>query len=97
MSHDEMNTELESVNETENTEEALVTEVDLAKPQKKEPEKEIDKKTKFQLNVYDFVSIVMTAFIIIAVIFVFAFRLVGVKGESMENTLHGNDWLVTMQ
>ncbi len=97
MSHDEMNTELESVNETENTEEALVTEVDLAKPQEKEPEKEIDKKTKFQLNVYDFVSIVMTAFIIIAVIFVFAFRLVGVKGESMENTLHGNDWLVTMQ
>ena len=46
---------------------------------------------------YDFVSIIMTAFIIIAIIFVFAFRLVGVKGESMENTLHGNDWLVTMQ
>lgn len=106
MSHDEMNTELESVNETEdvtktpvteNTEEALVTEVDLVKSKKKEPEKELDKKTKFQLNVYDFVSIIMTAFIIIAIIFVFAFRLVGVKGESMENTLHNNDWLITMQ
>ncbi len=105
MSQNEMNTELESVNETEtvetpvteNTEEALVTEVDSGKAKKEEIKPEIDKKTKFQLNVYDFVSIVMTAFIIIAVIFVFAFRLVGVKGESMENTLHGNDWLVTMQ
>lgn len=100
-----MNTELESVNETEtietpvaeNTEDSLVTEVDLTQSKKKEPEKEMDKKTKFRLNVYDFVSIVMTAFIIIAVIFVFAFRLVGVKGESMEDTLHNNDWLITMQ
>lgn len=97
MSHNEINTELEAVAETETPEESLVTEVDAAKPEKKEVKPDVDKKTKFQLNVYDFVSIVMTAFIIIAVIFVFAFRLVGVKGESMENTLHGNDWLITMQ
>ena len=72
MSHDEMNTELESVNEkevvtevpvTENTEEALVTEVDLDKSKKKEPEKELDKKTKIQLKVYDFVSIIMLSLI----------------------------------
>jgi signal peptidase I len=97
MSHNEINTELEAVAETETPEESLVTEVDTTKPEKKEVKPDVDKKAKFQLNVYDFVSIVMTAFIIIAVIFVFAFRLVGVKGESMENTLHGNDWLITMQ
>ncbi|MBR3790026.1 MAG: signal peptidase I [Clostridia bacterium] len=96
MSHDEINTELETAIE-ENTAEELVTEVDNSKPKKNNVTENLDKKTKFQLNVYDFVSIIMTAFIIIAIVFVFAFRLVGVKGESMENTLHGNDWLITMQ
>ena len=96
MSHDEINTELETAIE-ENTAEELVTEVDNSKPKKNNVTANLDKKTKFQLNVYDFVSIIMTAFIIIAIVFVFAFRLVGVKGESMESTLHGNDWLITMQ
>lgn len=96
MSHDEINTELETAIE-ENTAEELVTEVDNSKPKKNNVTENLDKKTKFQLNVYDFVSIIMTAFIIIAIVFVFAFRLVGVKGESMESTLHGNDWLITMQ
>lgn len=96
MSHDEINTELETAIE-ENTAEELVTEVDNSKQKKNNVTENLDKKTKFQLNVYDFVSIIMTAFIIIAIVFVFAFRLVGVKGESMENTLHGNDWLITMQ
>ena len=96
MSHDEINTEFEAAIE-ENTAEELVTEVDNSKPKNNNATENLDKKTKFQLNVYDFVSIIMTAFIIIAIVFVFAFRLVGVKGESMESTLHGNDWLITMQ
>ena len=33
----------------------------------------------------------------IAVIFTFAFRLVGVVGSSMTNTLHEDDWLITVQ
>ncbi|MBR2875791.1 MAG: signal peptidase I [Clostridia bacterium] len=56
-----------------------------------------DAKHKLHLNVYDFASIIMSAFIIIAIIFTFAFRLVGVVGQSMESTLHENDWLITMQ
>ncbi len=97
MSENEKITELEAVTEEENVAEELVTEVDNSKQKKKAETDNLDKKTKFQLNVYDFVSIIMAAFIIIAIVFVFAFRLVGVKGESMENTLHNNDWLITMQ
>ncbi len=80
--------------------ENLVT--DIEKDNKKTAKKDestvaLDKKSKMQLNVYDFVSIIMAAFIIITLIFTFAFRLVGVKGQSMENTLYENDWLITMQ
>ena len=80
--------------------ENLVT--DVEKDNKKTAKKNenavvLDKKSKMQLNVYDFVSIIMAAFIIITLIFTFAFRLVGVKGQSMENTLYENDWLITMQ
>ena len=56
-----------------------------------------DSKNNKYLSVFDFVSIVMTSFIIIAVIFTFAFRLVGVVGSSMTNTLHEDDWLITVQ
>ena len=61
-------------------------------------EKKDSKKTKnsFHLSVYDLVSIVMSAFIIIAVVFTFVFRLVGVSGYSMTNTLQDNDWLLTV-
>lgn len=73
---------------------SLVEDVDVSK---KEEVKKVDAKKQMQLNVYDFVSIIMSAFIIIAVLFIFAFRLVGVDGQSMENTLHHKDWLITMQ
>ncbi|MGN1316469.1 MAG: signal peptidase I [Acutalibacteraceae bacterium] len=55
------------------------------------------KKGSFYLSAYDFVSIIMTSFIIIAVVFTFLFRLVGVEGFSMTNTLQDNDWLLTVQ
>lgn len=77
-------------------EENLVTEVGSGVASNKKTEKP-NKKKQLQLNIYDFVSIIMAAFIIITLIFTFAFRLVGVKGQSMESTLHENDWLITMQ
>ncbi|MBE6748528.1 MAG: signal peptidase I [Ruminococcaceae bacterium] len=98
MSENEKNVEVEATQETEAEATELVTEVDTSAEDKKDKtEVKMDAKTKLQLNVYDFVSIIMSAFIIIAFIFIFAFRLVGVKGESMENTLHSNDWLITVQ
>lgn len=56
-----------------------------------------DTKKKFYLNLYDIASVVMTSFLIIAVVFTFFFRLVGVVGESMTDTLQPNDWLITVQ
>lgn len=52
-------------------------------------------KRQFYLTAYDLVSTVMGAFVIIALVFTFAFRLVGVDGESMTNTLQHGDWLLT--
>ena len=43
------------------------------------------------------VSIIMSSFIIIAVVFTFMFRLVGVSGTSMTDTLQHQDWLLTVQ
>ena len=85
----------ETVTETE-VAETPVTEVDTDSQKTNEEEKP-DKKKQFQLNVYDFASIIMAAFIIITIIFTFVFRLVGVKGQSMESTLFENDWLITME
>ena len=60
-------------------------------------EEKIDAKKKIHLSVYDLVSVVMSSFIIIAIIFTFVFRLVGVDGLSMTNTLQDGDWLLTVQ
>ncbi len=92
----EANIETDSKN-TEVSQDALVTDVDTTAKKDNGKTEVVDKKKKLQLNVYDFASIIMSAFIIIAVIFTFFFRLVGVKGQSMESTLHENDWLITMQ
>lgn len=62
----------------------------------KQAGKDTESKKKAMLTVYDFVSIVMSSFIIIAIVFTFAFRLVGVDGESMTNTLQHGDWLITI-
>lgn len=100
----EAETTLEEVQSAETateeaTAESLVTEVDTESSKEKKivSDEQPDKKKQFHLNVYDFVSIIMVAFIIIALIFTFVFRLVGVKGQSMESTLFENDWLITME
>ncbi len=77
----------EPVSSVSSTEEEIITE---------ENKDEENKKNSFYLSVYDMVSVVMSAFIIIAVVFTFAFRLVRVDGLSMTNTLQHNDWLLTV-
>lgn len=57
------------------------------------------KKTEEEPNtvvgaLYEGVSIVVSAIMIIAVVFTFAFRLVGVQGSSMNDTLHDGDWVL---
>ncbi len=43
---------------------------------------------------YETVSVVITSIMIIAVVFTFGFRLIGVDGDSMLNTLKTGDWLL---
>ncbi len=45
-------------------------------------------------SLYETMSVVVSSIFIIAVIFTFAFRLVGVQGDSMLDTLHTGDWLI---
>lgn len=73
------------------TTEETVTEI------KTEAKKTEKKKNSFHLSVYDLVSIIMSSFIIIAIVFTFMLRLVGVEGSSMTNTLQDGDWLLTIQ
>lgn len=54
-------------------------------------------KKKILLALYDFVSVIISSFVIIAIAFVFIFRLVGVSGTSMTDTLQDGDWLITVQ
>lgn len=51
-------------------------------------------KTTFASTVYEGLSVVISAIVIIALVFTFAFRLVGVSGGSMLNTLFDGDWLI---
>lgn len=60
-----------------------------------EPEKKEEKKEAGIINtLYETMSVVVSSIFIIAVIFTFAFRLVGVQGDSMLDTLHSGDWLI---
>lgn len=45
-------------------------------------------------TVYDAVSVIVASMLIISVVFTFFFRLVGVDGPSMNNTLSTGDWLI---
>ena len=45
---------------------------------------------------YELVSVLVPAITVIALLFTFCFRLVGVSGESMDYTLADGDWLLVM-
>ena len=44
--------------------------------------------------VFDAASIIITSIVLLAVVFTFGFRMVGVNGQSMDDTLASGDWLV---
>lgn len=50
--------------------------------------------TTWDTMMYEFASVLVTSIITIAIIFTFFFRLVGVNGNSMLNTLTSGDWLI---
>lgn len=57
----------------------------------------VDKGTEkgfFISSIYEGVSVVISAIFIIALVFTFGFRLVGVSGTSMVDTLHNDEWLI---
>ena len=58
------------------------------------PEAVGNKAPKIMGFVYDTVSIFVSAVVVIMLLFSFAFRIVGVRGTSMVDTLQNNDWLV---
>lgn len=45
-------------------------------------------------GMYEAISVVISSIMIIAAVFTFSFRLVGVNGDSMIDTLHEGDWLL---
>ncbi|MGN0447553.1 MAG: signal peptidase I [Acutalibacteraceae bacterium] len=65
--------------------------------------KDLTKKNKAQLtfrdkviiNVYDIMSTFAVALVTIMLLFSFVFRVVGIVGQSMENTLHDKDYVIT--
>ncbi len=52
-----------------------------------------EKRTFAQMLV-DLVSVIASSIVAIMIIFTFVFRIVGVSGPSMMNTLHNGDWLL---
>ncbi len=52
------------------------------------------KKSGIRDSLYETVSVVITSIVIIAVVFTFGFRLIGVDGDSMLDTLKTGDWLL---
>lgn len=103
MDNDERIIDIETDNTFSDGTDGLITEelpekdCSVDKKAEEKAEEKPDAKRKFYLSVFDLVSVIMSSFIIIAVIFTFVFRLVGVDGESMTNTLQHGDWLLTTQ
>ena len=60
-----------------------------------EPEEVVTPKAKkANGHLIEILSIIVSALIVIAVVFTFIFRPIGVSGHSMEDTLHDGDWLI---
>lgn len=57
-------------------------------------EKNDKEKSSFASTIYEGLSVVISSIFIIAVVFTFGFRLVGVSGGSMIDTLHDGEWLI---
>lgn len=55
---------------------------------------ENNEKSSFASSIYEGLSVVISAIFIIALVFTFGFRLVGVSGSSMVDTLHNGEWLI---
>ncbi len=53
-----------------------------------------NEKSSFESSIYEALSVVISAIFIIALVFTFGFRLVGVSGSSMVDTLHDGEWLI---
>ncbi len=64
---------------------------DQTESQEADPKK---KKADFAQSLVEIASVLSTSIIAIMVIFTFFFRIVGVVGPSMQQTLHENDWLL---
>ncbi len=57
-------------------------------------EKNEKEKSSFASSIYEALSVVISSIFIIALVFTFGFRLVGVSGGSMLDTLHDGEWLI---
>lgn len=59
-----------------------------------QPEEVCEKKNTFAQKIVELASIIASSIIAIMLIFTFVFRVVGVSGPSMMNTLQHGDWLL---
>lgn len=73
---------------------ALENTEEKAEDTAEETAEEVKKGPDFTSALYEAVSVVISAIMIIAAVFTFGFRLVGVNGESMIHTLEDGDWLL---
>ncbi len=84
-----MNDELNLHREEQNVEQAREE-----KPAEELTLSEVEQKRTIDQKIFDIVSVIATAILTIMFIFTFVFRIVGVSGPSMMNTLMDGDWLL---
>lgn len=83
-------------NEEVDSKEEIIEKVEDVGSSENYEEIEGDKAEKWSVMefVYEIASVVINSLVLIAIIFTFLFRLVGVRGDSMNHTLQSGDWLV---